>query len=133
MSESQQKTVEYEVKNQIDLPYPEKERRKAIRTNDWNRCKRLIGNLNIPTKRLTKLYSTFLGTGISSFVNLIVIWGSNDINVGIKSLYSCTGVFSFILSYVFYRMAEENDEPLLNGCDEIIQDMNEIEDTFTDL
>ena len=131
MSEESRK-IDYSSFSQIDLPRPEKERRKAIRIMDWNRCKKKIKDIQKSSKRLTQLYSTFLGLSFSSLINTIVVWESTGISSIIKAFYACVFIFSGILFAVFYKMDEAADKKTKSDCQSILDDMEEIESTFED-
>lgn len=113
----------------VDLPTPEGERTRAIRTVDWYRCKRKVASLLCPSQKLSKLYSTFTGATITTGISWIV-HRSLGIDMYIVSMYFWASVCFAILAISLYIMEREQIELFTEKRTELITDMNEIESTF---
>lgn len=132
MSQTTQE-VHYQSESSIELPSPIKERRRAIRKIDWERCKRNINRLKTyQTNYYSKIYSTSAGLAISAFLSYLTIYELTDINITTKNFFLLFTIFSSIFSVIFYLVDRKNISQRHEDIEEIITDMTDIESTFSE-
>ena len=114
----------------VDLPTSEGERMRAIRTVDWDRCKRRITDIRCPSQRLSKLYSTFIGASLTIGISWIVHVQLNS-NPFIISMYFWATICFLILAIGLHILETEQGEFFKENKKELLIDMGEIERTFS--
>jgi hypothetical protein len=125
--------VRYQSDGAIELPSPIKEKRRAIRKIDWDRCKRKLCRIqSYKMDHYSKIYSGSAGIATSSLFSYLVIYESTEINAHVISFFLLLTIFSSAFSVIFYLLDRENLKQRADDIAEILTDMAEIESTFID-
>ena len=113
----------------VDLPTAEGLRMRAIRTVDWQRCKRKVDELKCPSQKLSKLYSTFTGATLSTIIGWLVHRNLASDPYIIAMYFWASICFAFVAIGLFI-MEREQTEHFIEKRNDLLTDMGEIESTF---
>lgn len=102
-----------------------------IRRTDWRRVYRKINLIPRETTIYEVIENVAWGIAAASFIALIPLYQSIDgAEAWVRPTFWVVGIASGIIALIARRYSNERREMIRANCDEILQDMSEVYQTF---
>lgn len=127
------KTVVWQREEPISVPMSAQERRIAIRYLDWNRCKKRLSKARQEVPRFHLVFSFLFGIAASSAFSLIAFYANPAANfpAWVYPLFILVFVFSLCNGAIFVALDRRMRHGQKSDVDDILEDMESIEKTFS--
>ncbi len=126
-------TITVKTDQAISLPVSREERRIAIRYLDWKRCKKRLVKIRQPISRLQLTFPFCFGLSVSSVFALATLYLIPEVKFPAWSFpfYWLLLVFSLAVGICFLYLDYKIRKDKESDIDEVIEDMESIEKSFT--
>jgi hypothetical protein len=114
----------------IAVPLAMKEKRLAIRQQDWHRLKNKIARIDNKPTPLSIWYSILFGVSVSAGLSIIPIYVTKDLPAWVFPLYICIFVFSFLCAIALVLVDKKVATRVAIDCQDIVVEMKDIEAVF---
>lgn len=115
---------------EVKISTPTDDHEFSMRKSEWERIRRIVYNLQEPSKFLSNISFFFLGVFVSGGLTIIPLWGNKEISPWIMTTLVIGSIASLIIGLVCFKMDRSNIETKNTSINYLKDEMKEHENRY---